>query len=375
VELLRFITCGSVDDGKSTLIGRLLYDSKTLLRDQVAALERSSAKGGNGLNLALLTDGLRAEREQGITIDVAYKYFATPRRKFIIADTPGHLQYTRNMVTGASTADLAVLLVDARQGVLEQTRRHAYLAGLLRIPHVVLAVNKMDAVDWSRDVYQRIRDEFVALTRASGFTDVHAIPVSALEGDNEVESSTQDYRAYAGEVTSGVFRPGDAVVVLPSNIHTTIAGIDRYGEPVDEAFAPMSVAIRLRDDVDVGRGEVIASAKRPPRVSQEFAARLCWMAERPLVPRTRLLVRHATASVPGIVTAIESVVDIHSFTDLPGPAELALNEIGKVRVKTARTLAFDTYAEERATGAFVLVDEASNGTVAAGLIIAEESPT
>jgi bifunctional enzyme CysN/CysC len=322
------------------------------------------------------------------------------------------------MVTGASTADLAVLLVDARQGVLEQTRRHAYLAGLLRIPHVVLAVNKMDAVDWSRDVYQRIRDEFVALTRASGFTDVHAIPVSALEGDNVVESSTrtpyydgptllryledleadrpsgpergrfpvqlvlrprdpalQDYRAYAGEVTSGVFRPGDAVVVLPSNIHTTIAGIDRYGEPVDEAFAPMSVAIRLRDDVDVGRGEVIASAKRPPRVSQEFAARLCWMAERPLVPRTRLLVRHATASVPGIVTAIESVVDIHSFTDLPGPAELALNEIGKVRVKTARTLAFDTYAEERATGAFVLVDEASNGTVAAGLIIAEESPT
>ncbi len=418
MELLRFITCGSVDDGKSTLIGRLLYDSKTLLRDQVAALERSSAKGGNGLNLALLTDGLRAEREQGITIDVAYKYFATPRRKFIIADTPGHVQYTRNMVTGASTADLAVLLVDARQGVLEQTRRHAYLASLLRIPHVVLAVNKMDAVDWSRDVYRRIRDHFLALTSASGFTDVHAIPVSALAGDNVVESSPRapyydgppllryleeivverpslpergrlpvqlvlrpsdpalrDYRAYAGEVISGVFRPGDAVVVLPSNIRTTIAGIDRYGEPVDEAFAPMSVAIRLRDDVDVGRGEVIASAERPPRVSQEITARLCWMAERPLVPRTRLLVRHATASVPGIVTAIESLVDIRSFADLPAPAQLALNEIGKVRIKTARPLAFDTYAEERATGAFVLVDEASNGTVAAGLITAEESPT
>jgi len=328
------------------------------------------------------------------------------------------VQYTRNMVTGASTADLAVLLVDARQGVLEQTRRHAYLASLLRIPHVVLAVNKMDAVDWSRDVYRRIRDHFLALTSASGFTDVHAIPVSALAGDNVVESSPRapyydgppllryleeivverpslpergrlpvqlvlrpsdpalrDYRAYAGEVISGVFRPGDAVVVLPSNIRTTIAGIDRYGEPVDEAFAPMSVAIRLRDDVDVGRGEVIASAERPPRVSQEITARLCWMAERPLVPRTRLLVRHATASVPGIVTAIESLVDIRSFADLPAPAQLALNEIGKVRIKTARPLAFDTYAEERATGAFVLVDEASNGTVAAGLITAEESPT
>ena len=418
MELLRFITCGSVDDGKSTLIGRLLYDSKTLLRDQVAALERSSAKGGNGLNLALLTDGLRAEREQGITIDVAYKYFATPRRKFIIADTPGHVQYTRNMVTGASTADLAVLLVDARQGVLQQTRRHAYLASLLRIPHVVLAVNKMDAVDWSREVYQRICQDFLSLTSTSGFADVHAIPVSALLGDNVVEPSTrtsyyggppllryleeivverpslperarlpvqfvlrpsdpalQDYRAYAGEVTSGVFRPGDAVVVLPSNIRTTIAGIDRYGEPVDEAFAPMSVGIRLRDDVDVGRGEVIASAKRPPRVSQEITARLCWMAERPLLPRARLLVRHATASVPGIVTAIESVVDIHSFTDQPGPTQLTLNEIGKVRIKTARPLAFDAYAEERTTGAFVLIDEASNGTVAAGLITAEETPT
>jgi len=418
MELLRFITCGSVDDGKSTLIGRLLYDSKTLLRDQVAALERSSAKGGNGLNLALLTDGLRAEREQGITIDVAYKYFATPRRKFIIADTPGHVQYTRNMVTGASTADLAVLLVDARQGVLQQTRRHAYLASLLRIPHMVLAVNKMDAVDWSREVYQRICQDFLSLTSTSGFADVHAIPVSALLGDNVVEPSTrtpyyggppllryleeivverpslperarlpvqlvlrpsdpalQDYRAYAGEVTSGVFRPGDAVVVLPSNIRTTIAGIDRYGEPVDEAFAPMSVGIRLRDDVDVGRGEVIASAKRPPRVSQEITARLCWMAERPLLPRARLLVRHATASVPGIVTAIESVVDIHSFTDQPGPTQLTLNEIGKVRIKTARPLAFDAYAEERTTGAFVLIDEASNGTVAAGLITAEETPT
>jgi bifunctional enzyme CysN/CysC len=418
MELLRFITCGSVDDGKSTLIGRLLYDSKTLLRDQVAALERSSAKGGNRLNLALLTDGLRAEREQGITIDVAYKYFATPRRKFIVADTPGHVQYTRNMVTGASTADLAVLLVDARQGVLERTRRHAYLASLLRIPHVVLAVNKMDAVDWSYDVYQRIRDEFLSLTVAAGFADVHAIPVSAVLGDNVVEPSTrtpyydgppllryledlevdrssdpergrlpvqlvlrpsdpalQDYRAYAGEVTSGVFRPGDAVVVLPSNIRTTIAGIDSYGEPVTEAFAPMSVAIRLRDDVDVGRGEVVASAKRLPRVGQELRARLCWMAEKPLVPRARLLVRHATATFPCIVTAIESVVDIHTFTDQPGTVQLALNEIGMVRIKTARPLAFDTYAEERSTGAFVLVDEASNGTVAAGLITAEESST
>jgi sulfate adenylyltransferase large subunit len=412
MELLRFITCGSVDDGKSTLIGRLLYDSKTLLRDQVAALERSSAKSGTGgLNLALLTDGLRAEREQGITIDVAYKYFATPRRKFIIADTPGHVQYTRNMVTGASTADLAVLLVDARQGLMEQTRRHAYLAGLLRIPHVVLAVNKMDAVDWSREVYERIRDEFLALTRASGFVDVHAIPVSALNGDNVVDPSPrtpyyagppllryleeievqrpsnpqrarlpvqlvlrpsdpklQDYRAYAGEVTSGVFRPGDEVVILPSNKRSTIAGIDRAGESIAEAFAPMSVAIRLTDDVDVGRGEVIASATCPPRASQEFGARLCWMAEQPLQPRARLLVRHATAAVSAIVTSIESVVDIHTFSDLPAPAQLALNQIGQVRLKTQRPLAFDSYADERVTGAFILVDETSNGTVAAGLI-------
>lgn len=412
MQLLRFITCGSVDDGKSTLIGRLLYDSKALLRDQVAALERSSAKGGTGLNLALLTDGLRAEREQGITIDVAYKYFATPRRKFIIADTPGHVQYTRNMVTGASTADLAVLLVDARQGVVEQTRRHAYLAGLLRIPHVVLAVNKMDAVDWSRDVYERICDQFLKLTTFSGFQDVHAIPVSALEGDNVVDPSPhtpyyagppllryledieverpsddqrdrlpvqlvlrpsdphlQDYRAYAGEVTSGVFRPGDEVIILPSNKRSTIAGIDRAGEPITEAFAPMSVAIRLTDDVDVGRGEVIASAARPPRTSQEISARLCWMAEQPLQPRARLLLRHATACVPALVTGIESVVDIHTFADLPGShQQLTLNQIGRVRIKTQRPLAFDNYADERATGAFVLVDEASNGTVAAGMI-------
>jgi sulfate adenylyltransferase large subunit len=416
MELLRFITCGSVDDGKSTLIGRILYDSKTLLRDQVEALERSSAKDGVGLNLALLTDGLRAEREQGITIDVAYKYFTTPRRKFIIADTPGHVQYTRNMITGASTADLAVLLIDARQGVLEQTRRHAYLAGLLRIPHVVLAVNKMDEVNWSQEVYERIRQEFLALTKTAGFLDVHTIPVSALHGDNVVEPSShtpyyagppllryleeidverpsvderarlpvqmvlrpsdpklQDYRAYAGEVASGVFRPGDPVVVLPSGQTTTIAAIDRYGEPVEQAFAPMSVAIRLSDDVDAGRGAIIASAARPPRVSSEIRARLCWMAERPLLPRARLLVRHGTDAVPALVTAIESLVDIHSFADLPAPSQLSLNEIGQVRLKTARPLAFDSYADERATGSFVLLDETSNATMAAGLIMEDPS--
>ena len=416
MELLRFITCGSVDDGKSTLIGRILYDSKALLRDQVAALERSSARSGGGLNLALLTDGLRAEREQGITIDVAYKYFATPRRKFIIADTPGHVQYTRNMVTGASTADLAVLLVDACQGVLEQSRRHAYLAGLLRIPHVVLAVNKMDEMGWSREVFERIRDEFLALTRTSGFADVHAIPLSALHGDNVVDISPntpyyagppllryledievarpsvperarlpvqlvlrpndpklRDYRAYAGEVTSGVFRPGDPVVVLPSNKATTIAAIDRYGDPVDEAFAPMSVAIRLTDDVDAGRGAIIASASHPLRVASEWHARLFWMTERPLQPRARLLLRHATEVVPVLVTCIESLVDIHTFADQPAPAQLALNEIGRVRLKTARPVAFDRYADERATGSFVLVDEASNGTVAAGLITEDPS--
>jgi sulfate adenylyltransferase large subunit len=414
MEMLRFITAGSVDDGKSTLIGRLLYDSKSLLQDQVAALERSRARGSDGqINLALLTDGLRAEREQGITIDVAYKYFTTPRRKFIIADTPGHVQYTRNMVTGASTADLAILLVDAAQGIAEQTRRHAYLAALLRIPHLVLAVNKMDAVDFDDVVYERIRAEFAALTEKSGFASVTAIPISALAGDNVVEksqrtpwyagppllrlleeieadrrpeavparlavqlvifrddSSTQDYRGYAGEVVSGVFKPGDPVVVLPSGRTSTVAGIDRYGEPVDVAHAPMSVTLRLADDVDVGRGDIIASAAQPPLVSREIQARLCWMDERPLTVGARLLVRHTTATVKGMVTAVESVVNIHTFADDPGFSKLALNDIGLVRIKTARPLAFDRYQDDRAMGAFVLVDEATNGTVGAGMIVA-----
>jgi sulfate adenylyltransferase large subunit len=414
MEMLRFITAGSVDDGKSTLIGRLLYDSKSLLQDQVAALERSRARGTNGqLNLALLTDGLRAEREQGITIDVAYKYFTTPRRKFIIADTPGHVQYTRNMVTGASTADLAILLVDAAQGIAEQTRRHAYLAALLRIPHLVLAVNKMDAVGFDQAVYDRIRAEFTALTGKSGFASVTAIPISALAGDNVVErsqrtpwyagppllrlleeteadrrpeavparlavqlvifrddSKTQDYRGYAGEVVSGVFKPGDAVVVLPSGSTSTVAGIDRYGDPVDLAHAPMSVTLRLADDVDVGRGDIIASAAKPPLVAREIQARLCWMDERPLAVGARLLVRHTTATVKGMVTAVESVVNIHTFADEPGFSKLGLNDIGMVRIKTARPLVFDRYQDDRAMGAFVLVDEATNGTVGAGMIVA-----
>jgi sulfate adenylyltransferase large subunit len=413
MELLRFITAGSVDDGKSTLIGRLLYDSKSLLQDQVAALERARSRAADGqLNLASLTDGLRAEREQGITIDVAYKYFNTPRRKFIIADTPGHVQYTRNMVTGASTADLAILLVDAGQGILEQTRRHAYLAALLRIPHVVLAVNKMDSVGFDRAVFESIHREFLTLSGESGFASIAAIPMSALAGDNVVDRSTRtpwyegptllalleeieadhrsndaparlpvqsvifrddagtaDYRGYAGEIASGLFKPGDAVVILPSGRTSTIAAIDRYGEPIDLGYAPMSVTVRLTDDVDVARGDIVASALRPPQVAREIRARLCWMDERPLVVGARLLVRHTTASVKAIVTAVESVVNIHTFADEAGFSKLALNDIGLVRIKTARPLVFDAYSEDRAMGAFVLVDEASNATVGAGMIL------
>jgi sulfate adenylyltransferase large subunit len=413
MEMLRFITAGSVDDGKSTLIGRLLYDSKSLLQDQVAALEKSRHRAADGqINLALLTDGLRAEREQGITIDVAYKYFATPKRKFIIADTPGHVQYTRNMVTGASTADLAILLVDATQGILEQTRRHAYLAKLLRIPHIVLAVNKMDALGFDQPTFDRICAEFAELTKDAGFASVTAIPLSALAGDNVVDRSTrtpwytgpallqfleeidvdygtdqanarlavqqvifrddaatQDYRGYAGQVGSGTFRPGDEVVILPLGVKTKLAGVDRGGEPVAEVFAPMSVTLRLAEDVDVGRGDIIAGAANPPATAKEIRSRLCWMDERPLTVGARLLVRHTTGAIKGIVTAIESVVNIHTFKDEPGFAKLALNDIGVVTVKLARPLVFDAYATNRTMGSFVLVDEASNGTVAAGMII------
>ncbi len=412
MPVLRFITAGSVDDGKSTLIGRLLYDSKSLLRDQVAALERVSTRTGGKLNLALLTDGLRAEREQGITIDVAYKYFATPRRSFRIADTPGHVQYTRNMVTAASTADLAIVLVDARHGVLEQTRRHAYLATFLRIPHIVLAVNKMDAVGWSPEIFERTKSEFRSFLSDSHRARVQAIPMSALEGDNVVNASTktpfyegppllryleevelpktteperarlpvqivlrptdpslQDYRAFAGSVSSGAFRPGDEVIALPSGVRSVVESVDQSGAPVLAAYAPSAVALRLRDDVDVGRGELICSALHPPRVSNEVTARVCWMTEKSLISGTRLLVRHTTATVVGVVAGLDALLDVHSFVDTPNPKALALNDIGLVRIKLARPIPYETYEQDRTLGSFVLVDEATNNTVGAGVIM------
>jgi bifunctional enzyme CysN/CysC len=388
-----------VDDGKSTLIGRLLWDSKSVFEDQAAAVEDASARRGESTNLALLTDGLRAEREQGITIDVAYRYFATPRRKFIVADTPGHVQYTRNMVTGASTADLAVILVDARKGLVDQSRRHAFLSRLLRVPHLVLAVNKMDLVGWDENVFREIVSAFPFAATA--------IPLSALHGDNVVERSVHtpwyegpsllehlesvdvatshhlgdarfpvqyvirdhgsDYRGYAGQVASGVLRPGDEVEVLPSGIRTTIAAIDTYDGPVDAAFAPMSVTIRLADDVDVSRGDMVVGAGGRPKVSQDLTATVCWMTDEPLRPGSRVLVKHTTRTSKAVVTALAERLDVTTLEPVPA-TELALNDIGRVTLRTAQPLFADDYAENRATGSFVLIDELTGATAGAGMV-------
>jgi bifunctional enzyme CysN/CysC len=412
-ELLRFATAGSVDDGKSTLIGRLLYDSKQVLVDQMEHVEAASERRGDGyVNLALLTDGLRAEREQGITIDVAYRYFTTPRRKFVIADTPGHEQYTRNMVTGASTADLSLVLIDARKGVVEQSRRHAYIASLLRIPHLVVCVNKMDLVDWDEAVFDRIVEEF---TDFAAFLDVHDvtfIPISALLGDNVVERSVNmawyegpsllyhlehvhiasdrnlaearfpvqwvirpqsvehpDYRGYAGQVAGGVLRPGEEVVVLPSGRRTRIDAIDTYEGPVEAAFPPMSVTLRLADEIDVGRGDMIARPEDAPEPVRELEADVCWMAEAPLRPGARYAIKHTTRSARAVIEAIEQRVDLHSLAPDTSAAELGLNDIGRVRLRVSAPLVADPYARNRATGSFILVDEASNDTVGAGMIV------
>jgi bifunctional enzyme CysN/CysC len=398
-ELLRIATAGSVDDGKSTLIGRLLWDSKSVFEDQAAAVEEASTRRGEATNLALLTDGLRAEREQGITIDVAYRYFATPKRKFIVADTPGHVQYTRNMVTGASTADLAVVLVDARKGLVDQSRRHAFLSRLLRVPHLVLAVNKMDLVGWDRAVFEGIRDAFPF--------DATAIPLSALHGDNVVSRSDNtpwydgpsllehlesvdvatthhlgdarfpvqyvirdhatDYRGYAGQVASGVLRPGDEVEILPSGVRTTIAAIDTYDGPVDAAFAPMSVTIRLADDVDVSRGDMVVGAGGRPNVTRDLTATVCWMTDEPLRPGSRVLVKHTTRTSKAVVQGLDSRLDVATLTPVPA-TELGLNDIGTVTLRTAQPLFADDYAENRATGAFVLIDELTGATAGAGMV-------
>src|SRR5579863_9065218 len=415
LDLLRFTTAGSVDDGKSTLIGRLLYDSKQVFEDQLEHVALASARrGGSGaLDLALLTDGLRAEREQGITIDVAYRYFATARRRFIIADCPGHQQYTRNMVTGASTADLAVILLDARRGVLEQSKRHAFISALLGIPHLVAAVNKMDLVDYSQERFSEIVAEFAPFLEKLGVADCLHIPISALRGDNVVVRSEQmpwysgpallhhleevevsydhpydvparfpvqwvvrtggadgEYRGYAGQLASGALRPGEDVVVLPGGHRTRIAAIDTYEGELDEAVAPLSLTLRLDDDLDVARGELIASADEPPLVAREFEADVCWLDSTPLRANARYAIKHTTRSAVAIAVELIDRVDVHTLEREPSPERLELNDIGRIAMRTSTPLAIDTYAVNRRTGNFILIDESTNATVGAGMIIA-----
>ena len=408
-DLLRIVTCGSVDDGKSTLIGRLLYDTKQIFVDQMEHIEETSKRRGDAyVNLALLTDGLRAEREQGITIDVAYRSFVTPRRRFQLADAPGHVQYTRNMVTGASTADLAVILVDARLGVIEQTQRHAYIVSMLRVPHATVAINKMDLVDWSQERYEEIARDLEGL----GLPDLAVIPVSALRGDNVVEASEEmlwyggptllehlesveiasdrdfahrrfpvqwvirpmsdehhDFRGYAGQVAGGVWRAGDEVVVVPSGLRTRVESVESSDGPLDSAGPLESVTIRLADNVDVSRGDMLADPAAPPVVARELEARVCWMSERPLEPRAKLAVKQTTRSVRAVVEEFVSVVDIDALEDGPAPERLALNDIGVVRLRLAEPLCVDPYSRNRATGAFILLDEATNETVGAGMVL------
>ncbi len=414
MEFLRFATAGSVDDGKSTLIGRLLYDTKSIFQDQMESIEATSVQMGNDYtNLALLTDGLRAEREQGITIDVAYRYFATPKRKFIIADTPGHTQYTRNMVTGASTADVALVLVDARHGVVEQSRRHAFLASLLRIPHLVVCVNKMDLIDYDEKAFTAVKEEFRSFAMKLDVPDLTFIPVSALHGDNVVERSANmpwyegssllhhleevhiasdrnhidarfpvqyvirpqsdehhDYRGYAGTVAGGVFKPGDEVMVLPSGFTSTVSSIDSFDGPVAEAFGPMAVTMRLDDDIDVSRGDMICRPNNQPTSSQDLQAMVCWMSESfSLSPRMKLALKHTTRSSRVMVADLQYRIDVNTLHREENPESLALNEIGRVSLRSTQPLFFDEYRRNRNTGSFILLDEATNATVAAGIIV------
>jgi bifunctional enzyme CysN/CysC len=416
MDILRFATAGSVDDGKSTLIGRLLYDSKSIFADQLEAVERTSRdRGEEQTNLALLTDGLRAEREQGITIDVAYRYFATPRRKFIIADTPGHIQYTRNMVTGASTADLAVVLVDARNGLTEQSRRHAFLTTLLRVPHMVLAVNKMDLVDYDAEVFERICEEFSAFAARLDIGDLTFIPISALHGDNVVERSANmpwydgpsllhhlehvhiasdrnmidvrfpvqyvirphastdaelhDYRGYAGQVAGGVLKPGDEVLHLPSGFSTHVRRIEAAGTEVAEAFAPMSVTLLLDDDVDISRGDMICRPNNRPAAAQDIEAMLCWMSsDQVLARRSRLVVKHTSRTVKAIVTDLHYRIDVNTLHRDESSTRLGLNEVGRVRLRLTQPIFCDPYARNRTTGGLILIDESTNATVGAAMI-------
>jgi bifunctional enzyme CysN/CysC len=413
MELLRFATAGSVDDGKSTLIGRLLYDTKSIFEDQLEAVERTSRdRGDEHVNLALLTDGLRAEREQGITIDVAYRYFATPKRSFIIADTPGHVQYTRNMVTGASTASLALVLIDARNGIVEQSRRHAFLASLLRVPHLVVCVNKMDLVDYDEKVFNAIKDEFRAFATKLDIGDLSFVPVSALLGDNVVHRSENmpwydgssllhhledvhiasdrnlidvrfpvqyvirpqssaypDYRGYAGTVAGGVLKPGDEVVVLESGMTTTIEAIDTADGPVSEAYAPMSVTVRLADNIDISRGDMICRPQNQPRATQDVEAMVCWLTDEPLRIRGMYAVKHTTRGVRAQVRDVDYRIDVNTLHRDETAESLNLNEIGRIKLRTTKPLFVDEYRRNRTTGSFLLIDEATGATVGAGMIL------
>ncbi len=412
MDILRFITAGSVDDGKSTLIGRLLFDSKSIMIDQLEAIEKQSKNKEDGeIDLALLTDGLRAEREQGITIDVAYKYFNTPKRKFIIADAPGHIQYTRNMVTGASNSDLAIILIDARHGVVEQTRRHSIIASLLNLPHVVVAVNKMDLMNFDEAVFNAIVTEYQKVADYLGLKEVVYIPISALNGDNIVDTSTNmpwysgqslldvlenvplqndinltdarfpvqyvirpqtdelhDYRGYAGKVISGIYKKGDAVTVLPSGLVSTIENLEVAGKSVEEVFAPQSAIIHLADDVDVSRGDTLVLTANQPSVSQSFDAILCWMDNKPLIPGNKYLLQINSRVVKAVIKSIEYKLDVNSLQQLPAPEKASLNDIVKVGIKTASPIAYDSYKQLRVNGGAILIDETSNVTVGACMI-------
>ena len=412
-ELLRFTTAGSVDDGKSTLIGRLLYDSKSIFQDQLEAVEESSKnKGFDYVDLSLLTDGLKSEREQGITIDVAYRYFATPKRKFIIADTPGHIQYTRNMVTGASTANLAIILIDARKGMLEQTHRHAFIASLLRIPHAIVCVNKMDLVDYSEDVYENIVSDFKAFSSKLGINDIQFIPISALNGDNVVNRSEnmdwyqgstlmyhletvhissdhnlvdcrfpiqsvirphtleyQDYRGFAGRIDGGVFKPGDKVKSLPSGFVSTIKTIELNGEQISEAFAPMSVTMTLEDEIDNSRGDMIVRENNVPEIGQDLEVLVTWMSSKPIQARTKVVVKHTTNESIGMIKELKYKIDINTLHRIENIENVEMNDIARISIRTAKPMFYDSYKRNRQTGSIIIIDEQTNETIGAGMII------
>ena len=413
MELLRFTTAGSVDDGKSTLIGRLLYDSKSIFEDQLEAVKRASIRRGNEhVDLALLTDGLRAEREQGITIDVAYRYFATPKRKFIIADTPGHTQYTRNMVTGASTANAAIILIDARNGVTEQTCRHSYIASLLRIPHVIACINKMDLVDYSQDVFNKIQYDYAEFAKKLDIPEIRFVPISALHGDNVVDVSVKmpwydngtlrqvlegieigndhnltdprfpvqyvirplsdefhDYRGYAGRVAGGVFSPGDKITVLPSMLKSTIKTIDVYKTQADRVYAPMSVTITLNDDIDISRGDMLVKEDNMPQVTQDIDMMVCWMNEKPLQLNGKYAIKHTTRDVRCIIKEVRYKVNVNNLEHIEGDLNVGLNDIACISIRTTKPLFVDPYKKNRRTGSLIIIDEATNSTIGVGMVL------